>query len=236
MPRTRDWCFEVGNLLAILDCEADAFYDAVGHWLGTRRQVRGVRRRAKDDAYEHLLRILQGTDDLMKIVASERLARIRARIGYIMRWMERPEEDLWFGSPKDIRRNEQMLYEDARGIWGDVSLVSEEVRIECPAGLPAPIEAQEIVPTMGDRTAPEVPRLFFFVDPDWPKNAPGDTVGILAVDWHNPGLPSVEGWRGPEKESEDFARKSLRLIPPGTVMVDMGGFWEIFPPGITVIS
>lgn len=73
----------------------------------------------------------------------------------------------------------------------------------------------------------------FFVakDLDLPDR-PGEIVAIYYADWES-GRPVVEGWRGPEAGSEDFARKRLEPYRCENLLLDIGGLWECF--GGTVI-
>lgn len=67
----------------------------------------------------------------------------------------------------------------------------------------------------------------FFVarDLERPEGLPGDLVAIYWDDW-DAGRPVLEGWRGPQMESEDFARRRLEPHRCMNLMVDIGGFWE----------
>lgn len=67
------------------------------------------------------------------------------------------------------------------------------------------------------------------------KGRPGEFVAVVGEEWES-GRSVVEGWRGPGMDSEDFARSRLAPIECGTVLVDIGGYWDCIPPGITVIS
>lgn len=70
----------------------------------------------------------------------------------------------------------------------------------------------------------DVSRLFFFMDLDWPDGQPGAFVAVRPTDWHEPKLAVMEGWRGPDLDSEDFARKRLQNVFCATVMVE-DGYW-----------
>lgn len=67
----------------------------------------------------------------------------------------------------------------------------------------------------------------FFIakDLDRPDNMPGELVAIYYEDWET-GRPVVEGWRGPQIESEDFARLRLEPYPCQNLVTDMGGYWD----------
>lgn len=68
-------------------------------------------------------------------------------------------------------------------------------------------------------------RLFFIAkDLDRPDR-PGELV--YYDDWKS-GRPVIEGWRGPEIESEDFAVRRLEPYRCENLLIDIGGFWECF--------
>lgn len=67
----------------------------------------------------------------------------------------------------------------------------------------------------------------FFVarDMEKPEGLHGDLVAVYWDEWQE-GRPVVEGWRGPQMESEDFARRRLDPYPCWNLVVDLGGFWD----------
>lgn len=69
----------------------------------------------------------------------------------------------------------------------------------------------------------------FFVakDLDHPESKPGALVSIYYEDWDSKAAV-IEGWRGPEMNSEDFPRKRLEPYSCQHLMVDIGGFWDCF--------
>ena len=70
------------------------------------------------------------------------------------------------------------------------------------------------------------------------EGRPGDTVLIPASEIDS-GKGVVLGWRGPDMEPEEFAKKYLRPLKPeecGNLLVDMAGYWECFGGGYTVIG
>jgi hypothetical protein len=70
------------------------------------------------------------------------------------------------------------------------------------------------------------------------EGRPGDTILIPASEIDS-GKSVVLGWRGPDMEPEEFAKKYLRFMKPeecGNLLVDMGGNWECFGAGYTVIG
>lgn len=87
--------------------------------------------------------------------------------------------------------------------------------------------------TLG-RTMPRDKNLLMMVDLDR-KGVPGEFVAVIASDWESQS-GVIEGWRGPEMESEDFGMTRLEVVDCGNVMLDMVGYWECFPREYTVIS
>lgn len=72
----------------------------------------------------------------------------------------------------------------------------------------------------------DVARLFFFKDPYWAEGQPGAFVAVRPTDWQNPKVAVIEGWRGPDMDSEDFSRKQLQNVFCGTVLVGVEGYWN----------
>lgn len=69
-------------------------------------------------------------------------------------------------------------------------------------------------------------RFFFFMDLDWPEGQPGAFVAVRPTDWQDPKAAAIEGWRGPDLESEEFGRRRLQNVFCGTVLVGVEGYWN----------
>lgn len=74
----------------------------------------------------------------------------------------------------------------------------------------------------------------FFIAKDLDRpDAPGELVAIYWDDWES-AKAVLEGWRGPEIESEDFARTRLEPYACVNLLVDIGGYWECFQKGTVI--
>ena len=80
---------------------------------------------------------------------------------------------------------------------------------------------------------PEDGSLVMVQDLDIAASRPGRFVSVLVEDWTSD-KPVIDGWRGPQLDSEEFARTRLSEVHCGTVFQDIAGFWDCIPKGMHI--
>lgn len=115
---------------------------------------------------------------------------------------------------------------EARKSWG---LLRREA--ECIIELVGKaMRRQKRKPRMGSAFPQEIRSkrdvIGFAIDLAWPVGQPGQFVAVRISDYEE-GRSSVEGWRSPEVDSEDYPRLSLDPIECSDEWhIDQYGFWE----------